>query len=117
MNKLLAVLFLLLAITVSCGNESALTQNLSEEERVEIKNTFDRIALREQRYRQDGSTFQNREERLPDKPQEYYKEYTVETPGANNRGARRLVMGRDGEAYYTNDHYNTFTKINPEDYN
>lgn len=59
-------------------------------------------------YRQDGVTFENREGRLPAEPRGYYREYTVTTPGAADRGARRLILGRDGELYYTPDHYRTF---------
>lgn len=62
-------------------------------------------------YRKDGSTFGNRERHLPRQQYGYYKEYTVKTPGANNRGARRIVAGRVGEYYYTRDHYNTFQRI------
>jgi len=28
-----------------------------------------------------------------------------------NRGAERIVLGSDGKAYYTGDHYNTFTPM------
>lgn len=28
-----------------------------------------------------------------------------------NRGAERLVTGSDGKAYYTSDHYTTFTEV------
>ena len=59
-------------------------------------------------YRQDGVTFQNREGLLPAKPGGYYREYTVSTPGAQDRGARRLILGRQGELYYTPDHYRSF---------
>ena len=59
-------------------------------------------------YRQDGVTFQNRERRLPSEPSGYYREYTVATPGAADRGARRLILGREGELYYTPDHYGSF---------
>ncbi len=62
-------------------------------------------------YRQDGTTFGNREKRLPIKARGYYREYTVPTPGARDRGARRIVAGRDGEYYYTADHYNSFKRI------
>lgn len=62
-------------------------------------------------YRQDGATFQNRERRLPQQPQGYYREYTVPTPGASNRGARRVVRGRNGETWYTRDHYKTFIRL------
>lgn len=59
----------------------------------------------------DDSTFQNREGFLPDHPIGHYREYTVVTPGASNRGARRIVAGADGELYYTSDHYASFSEI------
>lgn len=59
-------------------------------------------------YEEDGSTFQNREGILPDEPAGYYAEYTVETPGSADRGARRLVVGDDRFVYYTGDHYDSF---------
>jgi ribonuclease T1 len=62
-------------------------------------------------YRQDGRVFGNRERLLPIKSQGYYHEYTVPTPGAHDRGARRIVSGRDGEYYYTDDHYGSFRRI------
>ncbi len=64
-------------------------------------------------YRQDGSTFQNRERLLPRQPQGYYREYTVETPGSDDRGARRLVVGERGEVFYTEDHYDSFVQVVP----
>lgn len=63
------------------------------------------------RYRQDGVVFQNRESHLPRQPRGYYREYTVPTPGAKTRGARRIVRGTNGETYYTNDHYRSFTRL------
>lgn len=62
-------------------------------------------------YPQDGRVFQNRERRLPLERRGYYREYTVATPGSRDRGARRIVAGRDGEYYYTHDHYRTFRRI------
>jgi ribonuclease T1 len=59
----------------------------------------------------DGVTFENREEILPDQPRGYYREYTVPTPGSDDRGARRIVAGDDGERYYTGDHYSSFSRI------
>jgi guanyl-specific ribonuclease Sa len=67
-------------------------------------------------YEEDGQTFQNREGLLPQQPIGYYSEYTVETPGSPDRGARRLVIGEGGETYYTDDHYASFTQIDPADY-
>jgi ribonuclease T1 len=62
-------------------------------------------------FRQDGSTFQNRERLLPRHLEGYYREYTVITPRADNRGARRIVTGEEGEMYYTDDHYGSFREI------
>ena len=61
-------------------------------------------------YRQDGGVFQNRERLLPQRPSGHYREYTVDTPGARDRGARRIVTGGDPptEWYYTADHYRSF---------
>jgi ribonuclease T1 len=62
-------------------------------------------------YRQDGTVFSNREHLLPAEAHGYYHEYTVPTPGSPDRGARRIVMGGQGEAYYTDDHYRSFWRI------
>ena len=62
-------------------------------------------------YRQDGVVYQNRNRDLPSQPRGYYHEYTVVTPGSGDRGARRIVVGRDGTAYYTADHYDTFRRV------
>lgn len=61
-------------------------------------------------HRQDGSVFGNRERRLPDRPRGYYHEYTVETPGARDRGARRIITGGTPPDiwYYSDDHYESF---------
>ena len=62
-------------------------------------------------YPQDGKTFGNRERRLPLRASGYYREYTVKTPGARDRGARRIIAGNGGEFYYTEDHYRSFMRI------
>ncbi|MFU8896217.1 MAG: ribonuclease domain-containing protein [Gammaproteobacteria bacterium] len=64
-------------------------------------------------HRQDGTVFQNRERRLPDRAPGYYREYTVRTPGIRDRGARRIVTGGDPPEvfYYTEDHYRSFREI------
>jgi|APFre7841882630_1041343.scaffolds.fasta_scaffold23840_2 ribonuclease T1 len=68
-------------------------------------------------YERDGVVFGNREKLLPAKPRAYYHEYTVRTPGAKNRGARRLICGGPKTApdtcYYTDDHYQSFRRIRP----
>lgn len=55
--------------------------------------------------------FDNREGRLPRRPGGYYTETDVWPRGPGGRGAVRLVLGREGEVYYTGDHYRTFTRI------
>ena len=65
-------------------------------------------------YDRDGAVFQNREGLLPGRPRGYYREYTVETPGSADRGARRIVAGEKGERYYTVDHYDSFRRISRE---
>ena len=62
-------------------------------------------------YPRDGVEFQNREGLLPEKPGGYYREYTVRTPGVKTRGTRRIVTGADGERYYSDDHYESFTRV------
>ncbi|MGH8159107.1 MAG: ribonuclease domain-containing protein [Rhodanobacter sp.] len=59
---------------------------------------------------QDGVVFGNYEHLLPEQPRGYYHEYTVETPGAGNRGARRIITGGTPPViyYYTDDHYHSF---------
>ncbi|MBH5337658.1 ribonuclease [Streptomyces pactum] len=62
---------------------------------------------------QDGTVFQNREGILPRQSLGYYHEYTVVTPGSDDRGARRIVTGDGGrEDYYTADHYRSFDLVN-----
>ena len=66
----------------------------------------------------DGVVFGNRERVLPAKPRGFYHEYTVPTPGAHTRGARRIVCGgkpatAPEACFYTGDHYATFQRIVP----
>jgi ribonuclease T1 len=69
------------------------------------------------RYSRDGVVFGNRERILPPKPRGYYHEYTVRTPGARNRAARRMVCGGPKTmpeiCYYSDDHYQSFRRIRP----
>lgn len=64
-------------------------------------------------YDRDGIVFGNFEKRLPIKDRGYYHEYTVKTPGVRHRGARRIVTGKGGERYYSEDHYQTFKRVVP----
>jgi len=62
-------------------------------------------------YARDGVVFGNREGELPKQARGYYREYTVTTPGARDRGPRRIIAGRGGEYYYTENHYRSFRRI------
>lgn len=67
-------------------------------------------------YEKDGTVFGNRERLLPSHPRGYYREYTVKTAGARNRGARRIVCGgarktAPDACFYTADHYASFRRI------
>ena len=69
-------------------------------------------------HHKDGTVFGNREHALPRQPRGFYHEYTVRTPGARDRGARRIVCGgrelQHPEAcFYTADHYASFQQIVP----
>ncbi|MDQ6683592.1 MAG: ribonuclease [Pseudomonadota bacterium] len=66
----------------------------------------------------DGVVFANRERLLPTQRRGFYREYTVPTPGARDRGARRIVCGgkrpsEPDDCYYSDDHYATFRRIEP----
>lgn len=69
------------------------------------------------RHDKDGTVFGNRERLLPRERRGHYREYTVDTPGARTRGARRIVCGGPQTApqacWYTADHYASFRKIVP----
>ena len=59
--------------------------------------------------------FGNRERLLPPHRRGYYHEYTVPTPRARDRGARRIVCGgplkQIDDCYYSDDHYASFKRI------
>lgn len=54
-----------------------------------------------------GDRFGNYEGLLPDGN---YRECDVNYEGGY-RGAERIIYGTDGSIYYTNDHYNSFTRL------
>lgn len=62
-------------------------------------------------YERDGINFGNFEGLLPKKASGFYQEYTVKTPGEADRGAQRIITGKDGGKFYTPDHYATFKFI------
>lgn len=113
---------LLFALAVAAGTQACVARTSEvgwvaiEDLPVEARETLARI--REGgpfRYARDGTTFFNREGLLPRRQRGYYTEYTVRTPGARDRGARRIVAGGNprtsGEYYYTGDHYRSFRRI------
>lgn len=63
----------------------------------------------------DGVVFGNRERLLAPQKRGYYREYTVPTPRARDRGARRIVCGGPASApercFYSGDHYASFREI------
>lgn len=76
-------------------------------------------------YSQDGSTFKNKEGKLPVQPAGFYKEYTLLTgsaphtvviggttyqvaPDLSARGSERVIIGGGAKIYYTPDHYKNF---------
>jgi ribonuclease T1 len=69
-------------------------------------------------YDKDGAVFGNYERILPVQKRGYYREYTVKTPYARNRGAKRIVCGglaptAPEACYYSDDHYASFKRISP----
>jgi ribonuclease T1 len=86
--------------------------DLAYEGDIDLAPVFDRIERGERdSHDNDGSVFSNREGLLPQKPKGYYHEYVVRTPGMSSVGPQRLILGENGEAYYTSDHYDTFTQV------
>ena len=69
------------------------------------------------RHEKDGTVFGNRERLLPQERRGHYREYTVDTPGSRDRGARRIVCGGErttpSACWYTADHYASFRQIVP----
>jgi ribonuclease T1 len=62
-------------------------------------------------YKKDGAVFGNFEKLLPPHERGYYREFTVPTPGSRDRGARRIISGKAGELYYTDNHYQSFMRV------
>ncbi|NUS42806.1 MAG: ribonuclease [Mycobacteriaceae bacterium] len=63
-----------------------------------------------------GTTWNNRESRLPRRTQSgapiTYREWDVNRKQqGRTRDAERIVTGSDGTAWYTGDHYRTFTRM------
>lgn len=79
---------------------------------VDLKPTLARIAAGEKNpHRNDGSVYRNFNGKLPKKKTGYYREYVVPTPDIPGPGPQRVVLGEEGEIYYTSDHYETFIRV------
>jgi ribonuclease T1 len=79
---------------------------------VDLEPVLARIESREQDdHRNDGGVFRNRERLLPARPEGYYREYVIRTPGIAHAGPQRLVVGDNGEMFYTSDHYASFKRV------
>ena len=109
MRRLAGLLLLVFSFSAFCFSEREIEQKRLPGEALET------IALIRKGgpfpYPRDGVTFGNREKLLPARERGWYREYTVKTPGERTRGARRIVAGRDGTLYYTDDHYRSFRRI------
>ncbi|MBC8006447.1 MAG: hypothetical protein H7X76_00185 [Prolixibacteraceae bacterium] len=111
---LLAISFLLAAGTISArspvieGSDAVRVSDLPTEAR-------ETLALIKQGgpfpYSRDGMVFANREGRLPSASHGTYREYTVQTPGRRDRGARRIVAAGSIQFWYSADHYRSFRRI------
>ena len=44
-----------------------------------------------------------------------YKECDIDTMGADQRGAKRIVFSNEGAVYYTEDHYKSFELLYGEE--
>jgi ribonuclease T1 len=79
---------------------------------VDLRPTIERIERGKRlHFSHDGSVFENRERRLPIKPSGYYREFIHPTPDDDGPGGQRVVVGREGEIFYTPDHYKTFRRV------
>ena len=103
----------ILALLLACNTVVAITGDIDAKRLpAEARETIARIrAGGPFPYARDGAVFANREGRLPKHARGYYREYTVQTPGARDRGPRRIVVGTEGDMYYSDDHYRSFHRI------
>lgn len=107
---------LLLSGAVSAGSASGIGDIAASSLPLEARRTLNLIKQGgPYPYAKDGVVFGNYEGVLPRQKRGYYHEFTVKTPGARHRGARRIIAGGNpqtsGEYYYTRDHYQTFQRI------
>jgi guanyl-specific ribonuclease Sa len=92
------------------GDASASTEiDASTQQRIET--TYKNVEDGNLTYSKDGTVWNNKDGNLPLEKPGFYKEYTVDNSGTSGRGVERLVIGENGDVYYTADHYATFVKI------
>lgn len=81
---------------------------------VDLSPTLQRIEKGEtlSQFKNDGAIFENRKNPLrPQKQADYYHEYVVPTANEPLEGTQRIIAGKNGERYYTPDHYETFIDL------
>jgi ribonuclease T1 len=79
---------------------------------IDLRPTIRRILAGERDpHRNDGGMFGNREGRLPKQSRSFYREYVHRTAGIDGAGPQRLIVGRNGQWWYTADHYKTFIPL------
>ena len=94
------------------SNSSSTSEVTAAELPPEARHTLDLIGSNGPfPYSRDGVVFSNFDGLLPKQKSGYYHEFTVVTPGSKDRGARRIIAGKNGERYYTGDHYASFQLV------
>jgi ribonuclease T1 len=119
-HPLLALIVLLAALAVGYGVRALDSSHHGQLRTVSLRSLPRQVAVTVHRIEgggpfpypaDDGVVFHNYEHLLPSEPDGYYHEYTVPTPGSPDRGARRIVTGKNGAFYYTPDHYDSFERV------
>lgn len=91
--------------------EKTITVRLENGHQTDLTSELRRIAagFRDE-HRHDGTVFGNYEEKLPARDRYYYTEFVHRT-SSRSPGACRIVIGLDGDVWYTPDHYNHFIRV------
>lgn len=92
----------------------SVTVTVSDSETVDLTATLERISkgIRDQ-HRNDGTEFRNRERRLPSRPPHFYTEF-VHRVSERTPGACRIIIGQEGDIWYTPDHYQLFIPVSDQ---
>lgn len=79
---------------------------------ISIEATLNRIdAFEKLPYSEDGTEYGNHSRQLPKKFKGYYHQYVIPTEGVPGAGHQRLVVGGQGELYYSPDNFETFVRM------